>query len=105
LGCGVSIEHCDGDVDVARLYEHIPAAYVKLGGDMIRNLETDQGKQLQLLAVVQQSVEHDAEVIAGFVESSACLKLLWQSGVQYIQGNFLQEPDEVLAFDFGGSEA
>jgi EAL domain-containing protein (putative c-di-GMP-specific phosphodiesterase class I)/GGDEF domain-containing protein len=105
LGCGVLIEHCGGDVDVARLYEHIPAAYVKLGGDMIRNLETDQGKQLQLLAVVQQSVEHDAEVIAGFVESSACLKLLWQSGVQYIQGNFLQEPDEVLAFDFGGSEA
>jgi len=104
LGCGVSIEHCDGELDVARLYEHIPAAYVKLGGDMIRDLETDQGKQLQLLAVVQQSVEHDAEVIAGFVESSACLKLLWQSGVQYIQGNFLQEPDEVLAFDFGGSE-
>jgi EAL domain-containing protein (putative c-di-GMP-specific phosphodiesterase class I)/GGDEF domain-containing protein/DNA-binding response OmpR family regulator len=105
LGCGVSIEHCDADIDVARLYEHIPAAYVKLGGDMIRNLETDHGRQLQLLAVVQQSVEHDAEVIAGFVESAACLKMLWKSGVQYIQGNFLQEPDEVLGFDFGGSEA
>jgi EAL domain-containing protein (putative c-di-GMP-specific phosphodiesterase class I) len=57
------------------------------------------------LAVVQQSVEHNAEVIAGYVESAACLKLLWQSGVQYIQGNFLQEPDEVLGFDFGGGEA
>ena len=105
LGCGVSIEHCDGDIDVVRLYEHIPAAYVKLGGDMIRNLESDPGRQLQLLAVVQQSVEHNAEVIAGYVESAACLKLLWQSGVQYIQGNFLQEPDEVLGFDFGGGEA
>lgn len=105
LGCAVSIEHCDADIDVARLYEHIPAAYVKLGGDMIRNLETDHGRQIQLLAVVQQSAEHDAEVIAGFVESAACLKLLWQSGVQYIQGNFLQEPDEVLGFDFGGGEA
>ena len=59
---------------------------------------------MQLVAVVQQSIEHDAEVIAGFVESAACLKLLWQSGVQYIQGNFLQEPDETLGFDFGGSE-
>jgi diguanylate cyclase (GGDEF)-like protein len=104
LGCSVSLEHCDGDIDVARLFEHIPAAFVKLGGDMIRNLETDNGRQLQLLAVVQQSVEHDAEVIAGFVESAACLKLLWKSGVQYIQGNFLQEPDAVLGFDFGGSE-
>ena len=105
LGCNVSIEYCDGDIDVASLYEHIPAAFVKLGGDMIRNLETDHGRQLQLLAVVQESMEHDAEVIAGFVESAACLKLLWQSGVQYIQGNFLQEPDEVMGFDFGGSEA
>jgi EAL domain-containing protein (putative c-di-GMP-specific phosphodiesterase class I)/PleD family two-component response regulator len=105
LNCAISIEHCDGDLDVARLYEHIPAAYVKLGGDMIRDLEGDHGRQLQLVAVVQQSIEHDAEVIAGFVESAACLKLLWQSGVQYIQGNFLQEPDETLGFDFGGSEA
>jgi len=104
LNCAVSIEHCDADLDVARLCEHIPAAYVKLGGDMIRNLEVDHGRQLQLVAVVQQSIEHDAEVIAGFVESAACLKLLWQSGVQYIQGNFLQEPDAALGFDFGGSE-
>jgi EAL domain-containing protein (putative c-di-GMP-specific phosphodiesterase class I) len=105
LNCAVSIEHCDADLDVARLYEHIPAAYVKLGGEMIRDLEVDHGRQLQLLAVVQQSIEHDAEVIVGFVESAACLKLLWQSGVQYIQGNFLQEPDAALGFDFGASEA
>lgn len=104
LGCGISIEHCDTSQDIARLLEHIPAMYVKLGGDMIRDLEEDHGRQLQLALVVQQCEARDVQVIAGFVESAACLKLLWQSGVHYIQGNFLQEPDELLGFDFGGDE-
>jgi len=104
LDCAVSIEHCDAAQDVARLLEHIPAMYVKLGGDMIRDLEEDHGRQLQLALVVQQCEARDVQVIAGFVESAACLKLLWQSGVHYIQGNFLQEPDESLGFDFGGDE-
>jgi EAL domain-containing protein (putative c-di-GMP-specific phosphodiesterase class I) len=86
------------------LFEHISVAFVKLGGDMIKDLEEDRGRQLQLVSVVQTAAAHDAQVIAGFVESAACLKLLWQSGVHYIQGNFLQEPDEVLGFDFGGDE-
>ena len=104
LGCGISIEHRDASEDIARLLEHIPAMYVKLGGDMIRDLEEDHGRQLQLDSVVQQCDAYDVQVIAGFVESAACLKLLWQSGVHYIQGNFLQEPDESLGFDFGGDE-
>lgn len=105
LNCRTSIECRDASLDIGRLFEHIPASFVKLGGDMIRDLEEDHGRQLQLISVVQTAAGHDAQVIAGFVENAACLKLLWQSGVHYIQGNFLQEPDEVLGFDFGGDEA
>ena len=104
LNCRTAIEYRDANLDLGCLFEHISAAFVKLGGDMIKDLEEDRGRQLQLVSVVQTAAAHDAQVIAGFVESAACLKLLWQSGVHYIQGNFLQEPDEVLGFDFGGDE-
>jgi EAL domain-containing protein (putative c-di-GMP-specific phosphodiesterase class I) len=38
--------------------------------------------------------------IAEFVQDANCLALLWQFGVNYIQGYFLQEPSTELEYDF-----
>ena len=50
---------------------------------------------------MKQAENLNIQIIAGFVENADCLKVLWNNGVHYIQGNFLQEPDESLEFDFG----
>lgn len=99
--CGVSLEHCEIGQNVAQLFDHIPADYVKLGGHIIRNLADDPDRQERLRAFIKQAEKLDIQIIAGFVENADCLQVLWNSGVHYIQGNFLQEPDETLEFDFG----
>ena len=39
-------------------------------------------------------------MIASFVEDAACLGVLWECGVEFIQGNFLQAPSRELDFIF-----
>jgi EAL domain-containing protein (putative c-di-GMP-specific phosphodiesterase class I) len=51
--------------------------------------------------VITLCEKHKARVITGFVEDASNLQMLWKCRVHYIQGNFLQEPDAVLNFDFG----
>jgi len=101
LGCGIALEHDDINRDLAPLLEHVPANYVKIHSNAVAEIAVSRELQLKLKTMIALCEEHKARVIAGFVENAGELQLLWQCGVHYIQGNFLQEPDEVLDFDFG----
>jgi EAL domain-containing protein (putative c-di-GMP-specific phosphodiesterase class I) len=41
--------------------------------------------------------------IAEAVQDANSLAVLWQCGINYIQGYFLKEPDEKLDYDFSSS--
>ncbi|MFV1972470.1 MAG: EAL domain-containing protein [Thiohalobacterales bacterium] len=101
LGCGVALEHVDINRDLALLLKHVPASYVKINGHAFDDIAVCPELQLKLTAMITMCEKHKARVIAGFVEDASNLQLLWKCGVHYIQGNFLQVPDEVLNFDFG----
>ena len=38
--------------------------------------------------------------IADLVEDASSLSVLWQCGVKFIQGNFLQEPHPLMDYEF-----
>jgi|GEM_PF-1082841 len=101
LGCGVSVELPDINHDIGHLLENLPAGYLKLDGSMVMDLCDDSVKQARINNVIRQAEQHDIRVIATCIENANCLQVLWQSGVHYIQGNFLQEPATALDFDFG----
>jgi EAL domain-containing protein (putative c-di-GMP-specific phosphodiesterase class I) len=42
------------------------------------------------------------QTIAEHVQNPNCLAILWQLGVNYIQGHYLQRPGESLNYDFAG---
>ncbi len=101
LGCGVLIEHGNIRQDIAPVLGHIKASYVKLGVDVMKDIDDDFHAQDLLKNIIDHAEQKGAMTIAGFVENAACLQLLWQCGVHYIQGNFLQKPDTSLDFEFG----
>ena len=101
LGCGVSIEHGNIRQDVAPVLEHIKASYVKLNGEELKGIADDLPAQAQLKYNIDQAEQKGAMTIAGLVEDASALQLLWQLGIHYIQGNFLQAPNESLDFEFG----
>lgn len=100
LGCGVAVEHFGTHLNAAQMLQHLRADFIKIDGSFMHDLASNPGNQATLRGIVSCAVEQDALIIAGFVENAASLNVLWQTGVQYIQGNFLQEPDDMLAFDF-----
>ncbi|MGB5441424.1 MAG: EAL domain-containing protein [Gammaproteobacteria bacterium] len=101
LGCGVSIEHGNFRQDVAPVLEHIKASYIKLNGEELRGIADDLPAQTLLKYNIDQAEQKGTMTIAGFVEDASSLQLLWQLGIHYIQGNFLQAPNESLDFEFG----
>ena len=100
-GCGVALEHNDINRDLVPFLEHVPASYVRINRHSVEDIAVSQELQSKLAAMITLCEKHEARVITGFVEDVSDLQLLWKCGVHYIQGNFLQEPNEVLNFDFG----
>lgn len=96
LGCGIALEHFGAAPGTARVLGRLPVDYVKIDAGLVRRPDERQ----RIRALLECSIAAGAQVIAGFVEDAASLAALWQWGVQYIQGNFLQEPGAALDFDF-----
>ena len=46
----------------------------------------------------------DKHSIVPFVESASVLSVLWQAGVNYIQGHYLQGPSQAMNYDFTSNE-
>lgn len=100
LGCGIALEHFGASLSAAQLLSHLPVDYVKIDASFVRDLVTSPANRDSVRSILSQAGEAGAMVIAGFVEDASSLGALWQCGVHFIQGNFLQEPDERLGFDF-----
>jgi EAL domain-containing protein (putative c-di-GMP-specific phosphodiesterase class I)/PleD family two-component response regulator len=105
LGCGIALQHRDITRDLEPVLERIHASYVIVIDRNIKKDDVYNGWYDYLQNLVEVAEGRHCRVVTGMVETAGSLQLLWKCGVHYIQGNFLQEPDEALDFDFGDEEA
>ncbi|MBM95748.1 MAG: hypothetical protein CMI09_07870 [Oceanospirillaceae bacterium] len=80
--------------------KHIPASYVKIDGSYTRDMSTNPETQDQLKKILGQLHEEDKQTIVPQVESAASLATLWQLGVHFIQGYYVQAPQDGLTYKF-----
>jgi len=100
LHCSSALEHFGKGPNSFQLLKHLPVSYLKIDGSFIHNLASNTDNQAVVRSIVETARSLNKPVIAEFVEDAGSLAVLWQHGVQYIQGYFLQEPDAELAYDF-----
>jgi EAL domain-containing protein (putative c-di-GMP-specific phosphodiesterase class I) len=81
--------------DVLGLIARRPIGSVKLAHELARR---ETGARLRLL--VQALHQRGARVIAAGIEDPEVIGRIWSSGVDYIQGNFIQFPEDTLSFNF-----
>jgi len=81
--------------DVLGLIARRPIGSVKLAHTLARR---ETGARLRLL--VQALHQRGARVIAAGIEDPEVIGRIWSSGVDYIQGNFIQFPEDTLCFNF-----
>ncbi|HYB33910.1 MAG TPA: GGDEF domain-containing phosphodiesterase, partial [Steroidobacteraceae bacterium] len=78
------------------LLESLPLDFVKIDGTLIQGLAGDPQLQIQVRALVEAARRRSILTIAERVEDANTMAVLWQIGVHYIQGYFVNEPEEVV---------
>jgi len=82
--------------DPQRLLAHFPLDFVKIDGAIVQNLASDPDLQNRVRGLVESAVKRNVQTIAERVENANTMAVLWQLGVQFIQGYFVNAPEEVV---------
>ncbi|WP_221800785.1 EAL domain-containing protein [Oceanobacter mangrovi] len=77
--------------------QFVPAQYVKVDVSYTRELANNQ-KQLQDL--LKSLHEQEKQTIVPMVESASTLANLWQMGVHFVQGDYVQSAQEAMNYNF-----
>jgi EAL domain-containing protein (putative c-di-GMP-specific phosphodiesterase class I)/GGDEF domain-containing protein len=96
LGIELAIEHFgSGSGDPAALLGRLPINYVKIDGALMQGLANDRPLQDKVKVLVDLAKEHHVTTIAERVEDANTMAVLWQLGVEFIQGYFVNNPEQV----------
>ncbi|HED16585.1 MAG TPA: EAL domain-containing protein [Gammaproteobacteria bacterium] len=102
LGCQLAIEHFTADHDSYLMLKYIKPNFIKIEGQLIRELSAADENQEAIRKLADKAQSMGIATIAHFVEDASSLAVLWQCGINYIQGNFLQAPSDKMTYDFEG---
>ncbi len=74
--------------------------YMKLSGHLIHDLANNNTNQHSIATIAGYAKEKNILTIAQFVQDPYSLAFLWQKGINYVQGYYLQRPDVALDYNF-----
>lgn len=100
LGCGLSVNHFGCVLNPFKVLDEIVSTHTKIDGSFTHDIQNNEEGILALNELVSQLHQKDKITIVPFVESASLLSKLWQSGVHYIQGYYLQGPAPNMDYDF-----
>jgi diguanylate cyclase (GGDEF)-like protein len=99
-GLRVALSGYDGGAAMQQVLQHLPAEYLKLSGRMVGD-SPEARRALEAAVAVARG--HGMRVIAPLVEDARTAAGLWSTGVDFIQGDFVQQATQDLDFDFRAS--
>jgi diguanylate cyclase (GGDEF)-like protein/PAS domain S-box-containing protein len=104
LQCKVALEHY-GKSDYPQLFQHVPADILKIDGALVNGLGSNKEHQSKVKEIIEMAREDGRQCIAECVDDAGSLAHLWQTGVDFIQGSFVQEPRKNIDYNFEGETA
>lgn len=100
LGCGIGLEYFGEKVTDLQLLDQINVDYIKFHPRVIKSVVIDESQMARLRFMTWEARNRGVQVIAGFVEDAETLARVSEVNPDFIQGNFVQEADRDMAFDF-----
>ena len=82
--------------DSQGLLDSVPLDFVKIDGAIVQGLTGDPQLQQRVRVLVESATKRLIQTIGERVEDANTMAVLWQVGVQYIQGYFVNEPEQVV---------
>jgi diguanylate cyclase (GGDEF)-like protein/PAS domain S-box-containing protein len=97
IHCGFALEQFGSGLNSFQLLRHIPAHYLKIDRNYMADLPKHKENQEKIKEICDQAHHAGKLTVAEFVEDAASMSILFSCGVNFVQGNFLQEPEKVMA--------
>lgn len=66
----------------------------------MEKLQKDEAGKAEFQKLIGGMTGTGVDVIVPFVEKATIIPTLWQQGVQYIQGHYIQKPAFTMDYDF-----
>ncbi|MDQ2076472.1 EAL domain-containing protein [Marinimicrobium sp. ABcell2] len=82
------------------VFKHVELSFVKVDGSFTQDIQDNNEKPETLINLIKDLHAENVTTIVPFVENASVLATLWQAGVHYIQGYYLQEPSASMSYDF-----
>lgn len=105
LGCRFTVDNFGTNLAVLNQIRDLPVQFLKISGAIVRNLSTDRVSQASLKAVIELAQALDKQTIAKSVEKAEDMSILFNLGVDYVQGHYFQEADSRPDYEFGAGGA
>jgi diguanylate cyclase (GGDEF)-like protein/PAS domain S-box-containing protein len=96
INCRIAVNNYSRDAE--GLLKHLPIDIVKLSPELMRGLATEPAQQERMTEINRELQENGFKTIASGIEDAGSLAILWNIGVNCIQGHFLQEPSSTITF-------
>ncbi|GGJ97512.1 EAL domain-containing response regulator [Pseudomonas matsuisoli] len=103
LNCHLSLTHFGQSQNPFNTLKHLDVTFVKIDTSLVQDLGDTMRRDAlnEMLANIHSRAKLS---IVPTVETAAMLASLWQAGVNYIQGFYLQEPTQSMNYDFSSDE-
>ena len=104
MHCRASLSRFRLIADPFETLGHLPVDMVKLDDKFIERVNADPDNANHMAETVKQLQEAGKLTVVPMAENAKILSTLWQAGVNYIQGHYLQEPSTEMDYDFSTEE-
>lgn len=91
-----ALEHFGTGRDPKRLLANLPVNFIKIDGTLMQGLSVDPDLQQRVREFVDLAKDRHINTIAERVQDANTMAVLWQLGIEFIQGYFVNEPEEVV---------
>ncbi len=92
IGCEFSLDDFGSGLGSFSNLKHLPIDYLKIDGSYTRNLRSDEVNQEMVAAMIKLARKMEFRVVAEQVEQQDDFDWLRDTGIDFIQGNFVEAP-------------
>ncbi len=96
LGIGFALQHYGVDQERFQILDILKPDYIKIDGELMHTLMTDNSMQDAVSNIVKAAQQRNIKTVAERVENANAMAVLFQLGLDFMQGHYVHEPEVVL---------
>ena len=100
LRCQITIDEFGTGLNPFQLVKHVGAEYVRFNHGFMQDLVQNEENQESIRELAYRAGDMALKTITPYVDDASMLSVLWSLNVDFIQGDFLQQPQKELNYDF-----